>query len=55
MLIKFSDIVKKWGVPKGIIHIGAHRMEEREAYLSHSLDNTIWIEAIYKTFKLDFY
>lgn len=45
MLIKFSDIVKKWGVPKGIIHIGAHRMEEREAYLSHSLDNTIWIEA----------
>jgi FkbM family methyltransferase len=45
MLIKFNDIVKKYGKPKGIIHIGAHLMEERNDYLSNDLDNTIWIEA----------
>jgi len=45
MLIKFDDIVEKYGKPKGIIHIGAHLMEEREDYISHGLDNTIWIEA----------
>jgi len=45
MLIKFSDIVKKYGIPKGIIHIGAHLMEEREDYLSYGLNNTVWIEA----------
>lgn len=45
MLLKFSDIVNKWGVPKGIIHIGAHILEEREEYLRHGCTNTIWIEA----------
>lgn len=45
MLIKFSEIVAKYGKPKGIIHIGAHLMEERNDYLSFGLDNTIWIEA----------
>ena len=45
MLIKFSEIVNKYGTPKGIIHIGAHLMEERSDYLSFGLNNTIWIEA----------
>jgi FkbM family methyltransferase len=51
MLIKFSSIIEKYGKPNGIIHIGAHLMEEREDYLAHNIDNIIWIEAnpeIYK-------
>jgi FkbM family methyltransferase len=45
MLIKFNKIVETYGKPTGIIHIGAHLMEERDDYLSFGLDNTIWIEA----------
>lgn len=45
MLIPLNHIVSKYGKPRGIIHIGAHLMEEREDYLSLGLDNTIWIEA----------
>lgn len=45
MLIRFTDLVNRYGRPKGIIHIGAHLMEERPDYLSHGLSNTIWIEA----------
>lgn len=45
MLIKFNTLVNKYGRPRGIIHIGAHLMEEKSDYLSQGLDNTIWIEA----------
>jgi FkbM family methyltransferase len=45
MLIKFSEIVSKYGIPNGIIHIGAHLMEERGEYMKMGLDNIIWIEA----------
>lgn len=45
MLIKFREIVNKYGTPKGIIHIGAHLMEERNDYKSQGLYNTIWVEA----------
>jgi len=45
MLIKFNDIVNKYGKPRGIIHIGAHLMEERNDYISNGLLNTIWVEA----------
>jgi FkbM family methyltransferase len=45
MLIQFSDIVKKYGIPRGIIHIGAHLAEEREAYKKYNIDNILWIEA----------
>jgi FkbM family methyltransferase len=45
MLIEFDKIVSKYGKPKGIIHIGAHMMEERQAYVKYRLHNTIWIEA----------
>ena len=55
MLINFNYIVKKYGKPKGIIHIGAHLMEEREDYISQGLINTIWIEANPKVYKnIDF-
>lgn len=45
MYINFTDIVTKYGTPKGVIHIGAHLLEERDEYLKHNLNNTIWIEA----------
>ena len=45
MLIKFEDIVSRYGTPKGVIHIGAHLMEERNDYLLYDLENTIWVEA----------
>lgn len=45
MLISFDNIVQNYGVPRGIIHIGAHLMEERPDYMRHGLTNTIWIEA----------
>jgi len=45
MLITFNEIVNKYGLPKGIIHIGAHLMEERNDYISKGLYNTIWVEA----------
>ena len=55
MLISFNEIVRKYGKPKGIIHIGAHLMEERSDYVSHGLSNTIWIEANPTIFKnIDF-
>lgn len=45
MLIKFHDICEKYGTPKGVVHIGAHMLEERDEYLSKGLENTIWVEA----------
>ncbi len=39
MLINFNDIVKKYGEPKGIIHIGPHLMEERDVYLQNEIEN----------------
>jgi FkbM family methyltransferase len=51
MLIDFNYIVKKYGRPKGIIHIGAHLAEERGVYVQNNLNNTIWIEANPKIFQ----
>jgi FkbM family methyltransferase len=45
MLINFNYLVQKYGKPKGIIHVGAHLLEERRDYLSEGLNNIIWIEA----------
>jgi FkbM family methyltransferase len=45
MLINFNTIVKKYGKPNGIIHIGAHLMEERDDYVNEGINNIIWIEA----------
>jgi FkbM family methyltransferase len=45
MKIKFKDIAAKYGLPEGVIHIGAHKMEEREDYLASDIKDIIWIEA----------
>jgi FkbM family methyltransferase len=45
MLISFNELVSKYGKPKGVIHIGAHLMEERADYQFHGLYNTVWVEA----------
>lgn len=45
MLIPFSEIVKKYGKPNGILHVGANIGEEAEAYDKEGIKNVIWIEA----------
>lgn len=45
MLIHFSDIVKKYGKPNGILHVGANIGEEAEAYDKAGVKNVIWLEA----------
>jgi FkbM family methyltransferase len=45
MLINFEVIMARYGKPNGIIHIGAHHMQERAVYQKFGLFNTIWIEA----------
>jgi len=45
MLINFEVLMARYGVPKGIIHIGAHELQERASYAKYNLHNTIWIEA----------
>lgn len=45
MLIEFNQIVKTYGCPTGIIHIGAHDLQERSMYLDQNVSNIIWIEA----------
>ena len=45
MLIPFNTICKKYGfIPKGILHIGAHEMEERADYLSLGVNKIIWVD-----------
>lgn len=45
MLIPFQNITSQYGTPNGIIHIGAHAMEERQDYFDKDVRNVIWIEA----------
>lgn len=45
MLIKFSHLLEKYEfTPIGILHIGAHEMEERKDYISHGIKNICWVE-----------
>lgn len=45
MLIEFSHLCRKYNfVPKGIIHVGAHDLEELSSYLSWGVPRTVWIE-----------
>lgn len=53
MGIDFKYLCEKYNInPNGIIHVGAHLMEERENYLSKGIDNIIWIEANPKIFNM---
>lgn len=45
MLIKFNKIVEKYGIPNGIIHLGAHLAEEMQDYINYKIDNVVWVEA----------
>lgn len=45
MLIKFSELVNKYGKPKGIIHLGAHLAEEFCDYLMFDIQDVVWVEA----------
>jgi len=45
MLIEFSYLCQKYQfIPKGIIHIGAHDLEEMGQYLSRGVYKTVWVE-----------
>jgi FkbM family methyltransferase len=45
MLIDFSHLCQKYQfTPKGIIHIGAHELEEMRSYNSMGVSNIVWIE-----------
>lgn len=47
MLIPFSECIKHCDKPiQGIIHIGAHRLEEKFTYNLHGINDIIWIEAM---------
>ena len=45
MLIPFNLLFTYPKKIKGIIHVGAHELEELEAYLKKNIYNIIWIEA----------
>lgn len=45
MLIPFDYIVRKYGKPSGILHVGANLGEEAEAYDKAGVKEVCWIEA----------
>ena len=45
MLIDLNYIIQKYGKPTGVLHIGAHLLEERNIYLRNNINNIIWVEA----------
>lgn len=45
MLMKLRDLCTKYRfVPKGVIHVGAHKAEENSVYEDLGIENVIWIE-----------
>ena len=44
MLIPFKDFLFFRTKVKGIIHIGAHTLEELDSYLKRNIRKIIWIE-----------
>ena len=45
MLINFNDLFFLSKKVTGIIHVGAHELEELPDYLKANISNIIWIEA----------
>lgn len=46
MLIEMKTLTKKYGVnPRGVVHVGAHLAEEREAYEQAGATAVVWVEA----------
>ncbi len=52
MLIPFKFLTTNPEKIKGIIHIGAHELEELEVYLEKKVERVIWIEANPEKYKL---
>lgn len=45
MLIPYPDLISKYSFkPKGILHVGAHELEERSDYLASGVEKIIWVE-----------
>lgn len=52
MMIPFDYLVDKFKInAKGVLHLGAHWGEEKEAYAKHGISHVIWVEAIPEVFK----
>ena len=51
MLIPFNYLVFYPKKVKGIIHIGAHELEELKTYLRRNIEKVIWIEANQEKYK----
>lgn len=45
MLLDFDTIVRKYGKPEGILHVGANTGQEADAYHKH-VNKVVWIEAL---------
>lgn len=45
MLISWDEVRRNCPPIRGVIHIGAHRAQERGDYLASGIQNIIWIEA----------
>lgn len=45
MLIQFKDIVRKYGKPEGILHVGANVGEEAAVYDEMGIKDVFWVEA----------
>lgn len=49
MLIELTGLVKKYNLNiNGVIHVGAHTLEEKGVYDSLNIKNVIWFEANYE-------
>ena len=59
MLINLRDLCVKYRfVPKGVIHVGAHKAEENSVYVDMGIDDVIWIEGnpeLYQQLKDNFH
>lgn len=51
MLIPFKSLVKKYGTPKGVLHIGASHGQEAKDYLGSGVEKVVWVEAIPTVFE----
>lgn len=51
MLIPLDHIIRKYGKPNGVLHLGANIGEEAAKYDAHGIKNVIWVEANPDIFK----
>jgi hypothetical protein len=44
-MIDYNSLFSKYGLPKGIVHVGIQFMQIKNTYINFGLKNTIWIES----------